>query len=70
MTFEKAKKLEAQAVFASRYGDKVTVYSVGDYSKEICAGPHVNNTSEIGHFKISKEEAIASGIRRIKAIIE
>jgi len=70
MTVDEARKKGAQAVFAARYGEKVSVYSIGKYSKEICAGPHVINTSEIGHFKIIKEESVAAGIRRIKAILE
>ncbi len=53
-----------------KYGDKVSVYSVGDYSKEICLGPHVKNTSELGHFKIQKEEASSAGVRRIKAVVD
>jgi alanyl-tRNA synthetase len=70
MTVEDAKKKGAQAEFGIRYPEKVSVYSVGKYSKEICMGPHVNNTSELGHFKIQKEESSAAGIRRIKAVLE
>ncbi len=70
MTVEEARKKGAQAVFSSKYGDKVTVYSIGNYSVEICAGPHVDNTEELGHFKIIKEEAVAAGIRRIKAVLK
>lgn len=70
MTIEEAKKKGAQAVFAARYGERVSVYTIGNYSKEICAGPHVSNTKELGHFKIIKEESIAAGVRRIKAILE
>jgi alanyl-tRNA synthetase len=70
MTVEEAKKAGAQGVFESKYGEKVTVYSAGDFSKEICAGPHVKNTKEIGKFKILKEESSAAGVRRIKAIAE
>lgn len=66
---EEAKKSGAQGVFESKYGDRVFVYSIGDFSKEICAGPHVNNTFELGRFKIVKEESSAAGIRRIKAIL-
>jgi alanyl-tRNA synthetase len=47
----------------------VTVYSIGDVSKELCGGPHVNNTSELGKFKIKKEESSSAGIRRIKAVL-
>lgn len=70
MDKEKALLEGAMGVFLDRYGQKVKVYSIGDFSKEICAGPHVLNTKELGHFKIIKEEAVSSGIRRIKAILE
>ena len=53
-----------------KYPDVVTVYTIGDVSKELCGGPHVKNTSELGHFKIKKEEASSAGVRRIKAILE
>ena len=56
--------------YAEKYPDIVTVYSIGDISHELCGGPHVKNTSELGHFKIVKEEASSSGVRRIKAILE
>ena len=67
---EEAIKKGAQAEFGARYPEKVSVYSVGKYSKEICMGPHVANTKDIGKFKILKEESSAAGIRRIKAIVE
>jgi len=70
MSPSEAKSKGALGFFESKYGDKVSVYSVGNFSKEICTGPHVNNTKEIGKFKILKEEAVAAGIRRIRAIIE
>jgi alanyl-tRNA synthetase len=70
MSVDEAKKHGAQAMFAEKYGEKVSVYKIGDYSFEICAGPHVKNTKELGKFKIIKEESIAAGIRRIKAILE
>ena len=57
-------------MFIERYPDVVTVYYIGDISKEICMGPHVKSTKELGRFKIIKEEASSSGIRRIKAILE
>ena len=57
-------------MFIDRYGDEVKVYSIGDYSVEVCGGPHVNSTKELGHFKIKKEEASSSGVRRIKAVLE
>ncbi|MEK7662453.1 MAG: alanine--tRNA ligase-related protein [Patescibacteria group bacterium] len=67
---EEAEKRGALGLFEEKYGDKVRVYEIGDFSLEFCGGPHVKNTSELGHFKISKEEAVAQGIRRIKAILE
>ncbi len=70
MTLEQAKKSGAQGVFEHKYGEKVKVYSIADFSKEICAGPHVSNTSELGYFKIIKEESSSSGVRRIKAVLE
>lgn len=70
MTVEEAKKEKAIGVFDHKYADKVKVYSMGDYSKEICGGPHVKNTSELGKFKIQKEQASSAGVRRIKAVLE
>lgn len=75
MSLEDAKRLGAMGVFESKYGEKVKVYVVGDeekgvFSKEICGGPHVENTSELGHFRIQKEESSSSGVRRIKAVLE
>jgi len=70
MTLEEAKKSGAQGVFEDKYAKKITVYSIKNFSKEICGGPHVKNTKELGHFKIKKEESSAAGIRRIKAILE
>jgi len=67
---KEAKKIGAQGVFDEKYGEKVSVYSVGDFSKEICAGPHVDNTCELGKFKIIKQEGSAAGVRRIKARLE
>ena len=60
----------AEAMFIEKYGDIVTVYKIGDISLELCGGPHVSNTKELGHFKIKKEESSSSGVRRIKAILE
>ena len=61
----------AECMFIEKYPDKVTVYTIGDnISKELCGGPHVKNTSELGHFKIIKEEASSAGVRRIKAILD
>jgi len=70
LSLQDAMKSGAQSEFGMKYPEKVSVYSIGNYSKEICMGPHVDNTSELGKFKILKEESSASGIRRIKAILE
>ena len=70
MSKSDAIKSGAECMFIEKYPDIVTVYSIGSVSKEICGGPHVKNTSELGHFKIIKEEASSSGVRRIKAILE
>ena len=70
MSKEDAIKSGAECMFIDRYPDVVTVYSIGDVSKELCGGPHVKNTKELGHFKIKKEEASSAGVRRIKAILE
>ncbi|MCR4342649.1 MAG: alanine--tRNA ligase [Patescibacteria group bacterium] len=70
MTPEDAREKGAIGIFGDKYGEKVKVYSVGNFSKEICGGPHVSNTSELGHFKIKKEEATSAGVRRIKAVFE
>ena len=70
MSKEDALKLGAEAMFIDKYGDIVSVYKIGDVSLELCGGPHVHNTSELGHFKIKKEEASSAGVRRIKAILE
>ncbi|MBI4215498.1 MAG: alanine--tRNA ligase [Parcubacteria group bacterium] len=70
MGVEEAKAKGAIGLFEERYGEKVKVYSIGDFSKEICGGPHVSNTEDLGRFKIIKEESSSAGIRRIKAILE
>ena len=70
MKKEDAIKSGAECMFIEKYPNIVTVYSIGDVSKELCGGPHVKNTSELGHFKIKKEEASSAGVRRIKAILE
>jgi alanyl-tRNA synthetase len=67
ITLDEARKKKAIGLFESKYGERVKVYEVGDFSMEICGGPHVNNTSELGEFKIMKEQAVSAGIRRIKA---
>ena len=74
MKKDDAIKSGAECMFIEKYPDIVTVYSIGNdketVSKELCGGPHVKNTSELGHFKIKKEEASSAGVRRIKAILE
>ena len=70
-----AEKTGANHLFSEKYGDEVSVYFIGSdlasaYSKEFCGGPHVTHTGELGHFKITKEEAVAAGIRRIKAVLD
>ena len=70
MKKEDAINLGAEAMFLDKYGDIVTVYKIGDFSIELCGGPHVEKTGDLGHFKIKKEEASSSGVRRIKAILE
>ncbi len=70
MDYQEAIKSGALAFFKEKYPQRVTVYSIGDFSKEICAGPHVKKTSELGTFKIVKEESCGAGVRRIKAILE
>ena len=68
-TVEEAKAEGAMALFGAKYGDQVSLYSIGEISKEICCGPHVANTRELGSFKIKKEESSSAGVRRIKAVI-
>ena len=70
MSKEDAIKSGAECMFIEKYPDVVTVYSIGNISKELCGGPHVKNTRELGHFKIKKEEASSAGVRRIKAILD
>lgn len=75
VTVEEMSKQEAidsgaECMFIEKYPDIVTVYSIGNVSKELCGGPHVQNTKELGHFKIKKEEASSAGVRRIKAILD
>ncbi len=69
MSYEDAKKSGAIGLFTDKYGDRVKVYTIGDFSKEICGGPHVTHTGNMGRFKIKKEESSSSGIRRIKAVL-
>lgn len=70
MKKEDAIKSGAECMFIEKYPDEVTVYKIGDISKELCGGPHVKNTSEIGHFRIKKEESSSAGVRRIKGVID
>ncbi|MBR9683066.1 alanine--tRNA ligase [Candidatus Woesearchaeota archaeon] len=70
MLLKEALESGARGEFGAKYPKKVSVYSIGNYSKEICMGPHVANTSELGHFKIKKEQSSSAGVRRIKAILE
>ena len=69
MNKEDAIKSGAECMFIEKYPDIVTVYTIGDVSKELCGGPHVTNTKELGRFKIKKEESSSSGVRRIKAVL-
>ena len=69
MTLDEARASGAKGIFANKYGEKVKVYTIGNISKEICGGPHSNNTRELKSFKIIKEESSSSGVRRIKAVI-
>ena len=70
MTVDEAKKAGAVGLFASKYGEKVKVYTMGKFSKEICGGPHAARTGELGHFKILKEQSSSAGVRRIKAVLD
>ena len=70
MPKEEALKISKTSFDPAKYGDIVKVYKIGDFSIELCGGPHVKNTSELGHFKIAKEESSSAGLRRIKAIVE
>ena len=70
MSIEDAKASGATGLFESKYGERVKVYTIGEFSKEICGGPHAKNTAELGEFKIIKEQSSSAGIRRIKAIIK
>ena len=69
MTVAEAKEQGAMGLFESKYGEKVKVYTMGPYSKEICGGPHAENTGDLVSFKIQKEESSSAGVRRIKATI-
>jgi alanyl-tRNA synthetase len=69
MTVDEAKTGGAIGLFEERYGERISVYTIGDYSKEICGGPHVENTNKLGSFKVKKEESSSRGVRRIKAVL-
>lgn len=69
MTYDEAKESGAIGLFTNKYGERVKVYTIGDFSKEICGGPHVEHTGNMGTFKIKKEESSSSGTRRIKAVL-
>jgi alanyl-tRNA synthetase len=69
MTLEDAKKDGAIALFGDKYEEKVKVYTIKGFSKEVCGGPHVENTAELGKFKIIKEQSSSAGVRRIRAIL-
>ena len=75
MNKEEAEKTGAAHIFGDKYGDEVSIYYIGDsletaHSKEFCGGPHVDNIGTLGHFRITKEEAVSAGVRRIKAVLE
>ncbi|MBI4976768.1 MAG: alanine--tRNA ligase [Spirochaetes bacterium] len=69
MSFDEAKAANATGLFESKYGERVKVFTIGDFSKEICGGPHVKNTRELVGFKIQKEESSSAGVRRIRAVL-
>ncbi|MFA7160385.1 MAG: alanine--tRNA ligase, partial [Kiritimatiellia bacterium] len=70
MSLDEAKAAQATALFAAKYGEQVKVFSVGDFSKEVCGGPHVDSTGKLGKFRVLKEEASSAGVRRIRAVLE
>ena len=69
MTLDEARKTGAMGLFGNKYGERVTVYTLGDGSKEICGGPHAKRTGDLKSVKILKEESSSRGVRRIKAVI-
>ncbi|RIK43828.1 MAG: alanine--tRNA ligase [Chloroflexi bacterium] len=69
MPLDEARESGAIGLFEERYGERVKVYTIGDFSKEICGGPHVEQTGELGRFQITKEEAVGAGVRRIRAVL-
>ena len=70
MTVDEARAAGAIGLFGDKYGERVKVYTMGGFSKEICGGPHASHTGELGTFKIKKEEASSAGVRSIKAVLE
>ena len=70
MPLEEAKKIGAMALFGEKYEDIVKVYKIGDFSTEVCGGPHVERTGVLGNFVIKKEQSSSSGVRRIRAVLE
>jgi alanyl-tRNA synthetase len=70
MTLEQARAAGAIALFGDKYEEKVKVYSVGSFSKEVCGGPHVEHSGELGRFVIQKEQSSSAGVRRIRAVLE
>ncbi len=70
MSLEQAREERFVGVFDAKYGDTVKTYSVGDFSKEMCGGPHVERTGVLGTFRIVKEQSSSAGVRRIKAVLE
>ncbi len=70
MTLDQAKEQGAMALFSAKYGEQIKVFTAGDFSKEVCGGPHAARTGELGRFKIQKEESSSAGVRRIRAVLE
>ena len=70
MTIEQARTQGATALFEAKYGEQVKVFTIGDFSKEVCGGPHVARTGELGRFRIKKEGSSSAGVRRIRAVLE
>jgi len=69
MTMEQARDINARALFEGKYGEQVKVYSIGDFSIEVCGGPHVEAIGNIGVFKIVKEQSVSRGVRRVRAVL-
>ena len=69
MTLQEARELNARALFEGKYDEQVKVYRIGDFSMEVCGGPHVESIGELGVFKIVKEQSISRGVRRIRGIL-